>query len=319
MNRKILPAALVLVVAIFAISGCCGFFEHAGTPYNIAVSKSLNQNVSLFFTDKYGTRITSSEMLEWIYPQQRGLAPGTRYSFRFLFSNGTVAVPIYKEAVITANSDFPDFRINFYHSLPPANYTVELVVIEDDGGKAVAASNIIVYSAEQLQQEKSDYVMRNCSEFMAEGLKPYKPLVGPGENDTLYGCVRKIALERRYTDICRLMARLYSSNNSVFAVSDCIFATAVQTGDVSLCSQLQTTRQDVGLCRATIMNDWHECQKIECDLSCAIYDLDSQKDGCIKLFAIKKLDRKICDYIQKPDIRQSCLDFKYDYMTAHGN
>jgi hypothetical protein len=305
-----LPALFAIVFA-FLFLGCCGFSQTGATPYDLSVSSSPEQNVKVFFINKYGANITSSEAMEWIYPQQTGLAPGTRYSFRFVSSGGAVAVPLYEETVITADSSFPDFRISNFHSLPPDNYSVELVVIEGGKGRIAASSRILVYSEEQLKQEAKGYVMRSCSEFIGAEAAEYVPVRGPGENSTLYACVRRIALERNDAGICRLMLQLYAPNRSVFAVSDCIFDMALGTGNLSLCEQMPTTRQDVGLCRALIKNDWQECQRIQCDATCAIYSLDMQKDGCVKLYAIAKLDRAICDHIQGAGTRQSCLDFKY--------
>lgn len=303
-------SALSALLLVFLLAGCCSLLQGPGTPYNISIARSMEPGVHVFFTDKNGANITSSETAQWIYPQETGLAPGTRYSFRFVFPNGTVAIPVYQEGILTAGGSMPELSLNYYHGLPPANYAVEMVVIGNGSGTVAAASTILVYSDEQLQQEMEGQVMSNCSAFIGTEPGQYVSVAGPGQNDTLYGCARNIALERDDMSVCWLLMRLYA-NNSVFAVSDCISDLALATGNASMCGQLPRLQQDIGLCRALVKNDWHECQRITCDASCALYSLDFQKDGCLKMYAIDKRDRAVCGSIQDAATRQDCLGFNY--------
>jgi len=83
---------------------------------------------------------------ELVYPQEQGLARGTRYGFRILDSRRYVMIPlesIARARVGTGMEGSGAFNTP-YNPLPPGSYTVELIRVEDKRGFIVSRAEFSI-------------------------------------------------------------------------------------------------------------------------------------------------------------------------------
>jgi len=290
--------AVFIFLLIFVINGIIPHAPPSGL--ELSIYENISPDVNVFVLDNNKKEASSIDMEEWFFFQQRGLPKGTVYGFRVIDEKGYVSMPVY-ETFIAKTPDWVE-RNRYYHDLRPSNYTIELLVIENGIGIITARTNLSIFNSYLQRAELEKKIRDNCSHLMAE------PLVdrdGWSRESKIARCVTKIAVEQGNIDVCNLLFKLFNATNT----DDCIRDYAIATGDASVCDHTGMPKSR-GFCKAKVTNDWRECRKISCDISCAMEGLETQQDLCIQWYAIENRNASLCNEIKSAayNMKEICLN-----------
>ncbi len=299
------PLVAVSIVLLALALGCCGILDAFQAPpaaYNLTFSESIRPYVTVYVVDTNNRNITLVESQQWFYPVQRGLPNGTVYGFRLVSLDGSVVVPVNEN--FTAQpppAAVTEMGIQQYHGFAAGNYTIQVVAIRGSLGIIMAKTNITIYNANDAPPAIADAVARNCSAFI-----PQRKYVSRSEPNAslLYDCIRDLAVVENDPNVCKGLRGYF--NDTMWIEENCLIDVAEMTGNISACSGRMRIL-DTYICRAEILNDWHECQNMECDLSCAIESKETKIDLCIQGYGISNDDEDACNHISDEQYRLQCL------------
>lgn len=268
--------------------------EYNPDGFELNISESILPNVSVYVLDNNKKVITTIDENEFFFIQQRGLPPGTVYSFRVVGEHGEVLKPAFvKYTARDVDLDWIETN-DHYHQIRPGNQTVELLTIKDDIGTIVARTQLSVLNFDKIIRD-------TCSYLISE---PDVDENGWSRESKIAECVANIAVEFNRVDVCKRLYGIFNITNS----DNCIQNYAIATNDTSTCD-LMSMPKSKGFCKAKVTNNWIECKKISCDLSCAIESLETQQDLCIQWYAIENRNVSLCNEIKSQDLKTICLDF----------
>jgi len=272
---------------------------------NLTFSVALDPSLSLYAVDKDGARISSVNFGSWFYPVQRGLPPGTIYTFRLLDRYGSVVVPANENFTALAAADEPKFQfgVQQYQGFSQGKYTLELVKldIQNMHGAVVARANISVVRPYSASEENIGVISKNCSALLPPGNGAYASMDAPGARD-LSDCIRDLAISQNDVEICKGISN-YVNDSSIFGIDGCMGDYALNKSDLSLCAK-RYRAIDRALCRAEVLDNYHECDAFECDI---YWSCDQQREICLQNFAITDGNEALCRQVQDGDLRNRCL------------
>lgn len=307
MKLKFIVLIIFAVLAALFIIGAIPRPRPEGL--NLTVSEAISPYVQVFVLDTNKNAINSLETNVWFFFKQTGLAEGTTYGFRIISENGSVLMPVYE--TFTAKAVDWIEQNEYYYGLTPGEYTVELLTIEEDKGTIVARTNLSIFNAqeryEELERERMELqnmIVENCSYLMNE---PEIDADGWSRGYKVAKCVSEIASQNENIDACDTLIQRF--NMSTVEHEECIRTYAITTGDLSVCEKMSMPKGR-GFCKAKAAEDWTECRKITCDISCAMEALDVQQDLCIQWYAIETGNNSLCDEITSTayDMKNICYN-----------
>ncbi|MDD4353172.1 MAG: hypothetical protein PHN56_01805 [Candidatus Nanoarchaeia archaeon] len=250
---------------------------------NLSVSENISLNISVVVLDSNKEFMTIIDENEHFYIQQRGLAQGTIYGFRVINEKGEVLKPVY-ETYIARDNEWVEAN-NYYLQIRPGNQTIEVLIIENGNGIIVARNNILILNFESILAE-------GCGNLINE---PIVDADGWSREGKIGRCASNIAVNLSKVNLCDKLYPMF--NDSGAGYGECIMNYANITGNILACNKLSMPKS-VGFCKAKVTNDYTECQKIVCDFSCTIENIEIQKDLCIQWYAIENKNSSLCDIIQ---------------------
>jgi len=290
---------IFMVLLIFFFRG----LSYAPPPgLNLSISENISPNVTVFVLDQFGTTITSIETNDDFFPQQKGLEEGTVYGFRVIDNNREVSMPVY-ETFIARSSDWTGKEIGrrYYHGLRPSNYTVELLIINNDVGIIAARTNLSSFSLYEIRSEFEKKILNNCSYLMNE---PIVDVDGWSRDGKIARCAAKIGVEIENIYACDVLFKLFNVTNS----DECVTEYAIITGNKSVCDNTGMPKSR-GFCKAKVTKDWTECRKVSCDISCKMENLETQQDLCLLWYATENRNISLCNEIKSEayNMKEVCL------------
>lgn len=289
--KHILLSIGLVIFALIVIFIIKGMIPHKAPPgLNLSVSEALSPGVSVVVLNGDKKSVTSIDMNEHFYLQQKGLAEETTYGFRVIDSLGRVTMPVYETFTAKDPSSNWIESNKYYNNLAIANFTIELLVIQDDTGNIVARTNLTIFSLYQRRAELENLVRDNCSSLLAE------PLVdkdGWSRSGKLARCAAGVGAKQKDTFACNLIIKLFNSTD----LDECFTTYAILTGDTSACDKAGMPKSR-GFCKAKATKDWTECRKVSCDASCAMESLETQQDLCVQWYAIENRNASLCNEIK---------------------
>jgi hypothetical protein len=300
------PLAFLLLASL-SLSGCCSLFEPS-QPHGLelAVSERLDPSVSVFVLDPDQKRITSIEGYGLFFHQQSGLPEGTEYGFRVMRMDGSLIMPVYEtfkaKSPEQIKQDGMETGNRYYHDLQGGKYVLELLTIRGDEGTVVARMDFSSITRESLDAGRMDVVRIACANVTnisagasGEENKSYR--------DRIISCVTDAAVSMRDPETCGMIFRGFNIPNFQDV---CTTAYAYATGDISACDNNSMPKAR-GFCRAKVSKDWTECTRITCDVSCAMEDLDTQKDFCVQWYAVENRNASLCEEVKASHYREICV------------
>jgi hypothetical protein len=285
---------LVLIMSVI-LSGCVSNSENIDVS-RMSLSKNISPEFRIYVTDKYQNNITRIESIEYFFPQQAGLPEGTMYGFRLL-KDSEVIIPL-KDVFIAGRNKW-EVGSQPFHGIPPGDYVIELVKIENGTGTIVAQTGFSTYTRESRLEDWNRKMNEKCGQILdkVSGSLPQN------EFDLMMRdlgrCVADIAVEERNPEVCTLLANRNKSDER------CYIEYGIKSGDTSVCNRLGMPEL-VGYCRAVVMDDPSQCENIKCDFTCAFEPLENQIAVCLMMLASEKQDVMICDRIAVADIKDKC-------------
>jgi hypothetical protein len=285
------------------LAGCVGD-EPVPPPLNLNLSESPDPSAEVYVVGQDGSRITSTDSNQWFYPVQKGLPQGTSYGFRLLRADGSMAAPVNEN--FTAQSPekaVKELGVQQYQGFPVGNYVVELVEIQGDNGLVRARTNLTIHTAASLTGDAIAPIRENCSAFIAAA--PYESRDAVNAR-SLYDCTRDLAIAIRDPNVCFGLNSFFTSDISVFWVTDCRTDYAMKVGDAAMCDE-SSMPKGRGFCRAMVANDSSECMRITCDFSCTVESIEDQQDLCILWYGTAKADNSVCPMVRNEKYREQCL------------
>jgi len=148
-------------------------------------------------------------------------------------------------------------------------------------------------------KEGTDNITDCIENYVSAKLKNETDASCPQEGKEKIDCIMGLAKDANRAELCDPIRNI----DSVF-VDFCYNEVAIKTGDISLC---RGPPKSIGGCRAMVNNDWTECQRITCDMSCPFEDLETQKDYCVEGTGILMRDASICEHVNNSDLKNFCL------------
>lgn len=274
------------------------------------VSENLNPNATVFVLDQFRKTITSIETNDDFFPQQKGLAEGTVYGFRVMDENNVLIMPVY-ESFIAQGPDWTGWEIGgrYYYGLLPGNYSVELLVIENDTGIIIARTNLSSFSLYEQRAGIEKKVADNCSYLLAE---PVIDADGWSRETKIGKCAASVGVEIEDTYVCEILFKVF--NDSGVGFGECILSYAIISENISICDQAGMPKSR-GFCKAKVTNDWTQCRNVSCDSSCPFESLDTQIDLCISWYAVETRNATLCNEIKSNEynMKEACFN-----ITAEG-
>jgi hypothetical protein len=261
--------------------------------FELNVSESILPNVRVYVLDDNKNIMNVIDENEFFFIQQRGLPFGTVYSFRVVGERGEVLKPVY-ETYTARDADWVEAN-NYYLQIRPGNQTVELLTIKEGIGTIVARTNLSVLNFDKI-------IRNNCNHLISE---PAVDEDGWSRESKIAECVTNIAVKFNKIDICGWSYRIFNITNA----DDCIRNYAITTKDISVCD-FTSMPKSRGFCKAKVTDNWIECRKISCDISCAMESLETQQDLCIQWYAIENRNAILCNEIksQAYNMKEVCLN-----------
>lgn len=301
MHLKLL---LCIILFIFLIM----FFLNGLTPsitppgLNLSISENISSSIRVFVLDSNKNVVTSIEISEHFFLQQKGLPEGTTYGFRIINMEGNVVMPVYE----TFTSKTPDWieQNKYYHNLAPGKYMIELLTVKDSNGTIIARTNLSTFSMEAQRAELEKIIINRCGNLTNE---PVVDANGWSREGKIGECGAKAGAELENVDACSILLKLF--NITTMGYEECVRAYALTTGDILACD-LTGMPKSRGFCKAKATKDWTECRKITCDISCAMEGLETQQDLCIQWYAIENRNATLCNEIKSTaySMKDICLN-----------
>lgn len=120
-------------------------------------------------------------------------------------------------------------------------------------------------------------------------------------------CVSNIASEIGKVHVCDKLYGIF--NDTGVGFGECLINYAVTTGDISAC-ELSGMPKSRGFCKAKATGDYTECQKITCDISCSMENLEAQQGLCLLWFATESKNASLCNIIQSDayNMKEICFN-----------
>jgi hypothetical protein len=305
MRLKYIFLSILLVVFIFVlIFFLRGLSYPAPLGLNLSISENISPNVNVFVLDQFGKTITAIEVNDDFFPQQKGLEEGTVYGFRVIDDKMEVSMPVY-ETFIANGPDWTGWEIGkrYYHGLRPSNYTVELLIIENNTGIIIARTNLSSFNLYEQRAEIEKKIMDNCSYLMNE---PLVDVDGWSREGKIGKCAANVGVEIENIYACDILFKLF--NDSGVGFGECVLDYAIIIGNTSICDHAGMPKSR-GFCKAKVTKDWTECRKVSCDISCKIESLETQQDFCILWYATENRNVSLCEEIKTEayNMKESCL------------
>lgn len=294
--------AIFLLLLFFFLRGLTSNTPPSGL--DLSISENISPDVNVFVLDQFRKVITSIEINDAFFPQQKGLDEGTVYGFRVIDEKGEVSMPVYETFIANAPgwTGWETGR-RYYHGLRPSNYIIELLVIKNGIGTITSRANLSSFSSYLQRAEFEKTIFDNCSHLMAE---PIVDADGWSRESKIGKCAAKVGIELGSVDACNMLFKLF--NDSGVGSGECIINYAISTGDISVCDSAGMPKSR-GFCKAKVTKDWRECRKVLCDISCTMEGLETQQDLCIQWYAIENRNASLCNEIKSTayNMKEGCL------------
>jgi len=262
--------------------------------FELNISENIMPDVKIYVLDDNKNSMSVIDENDFFFIQQKGLPLGTFYGFRVVSEHGEVLKPVYE--IYTAKGDDWVEANNYYLQIRPGNQTIEVLTIEDGIGTIVARANLSVFNFDRIIRDTCDYLMS-------------EPVVDEGgwsRESKIVDCVANIAVNFSKVDICGRLYRIFNITTPTIT-DDCIRDYAITAKDTLVCD-LASMPKSRGFCKAKVTNNWIECKKISCDISCAMENLETQQDLCIQWYAIENRDATLCNEIKNQAYKEICLN-----------
>lgn len=281
--------AIFMLLLIFLFVSNSNDYNPDGFELNI--SENIMPDVKIYVLDKNKNSMSVIDENDFFFIQQRGLPLGTVYGFRVVSERGEVLKPVYE--IYTAKGDDWVEANNYYLQIRPGNQTIEVLTIKDDIGTIVARTDLSVFNFDRIIRD-------TCSYLISE---PVVDENGWSRESKIVDCVANIAVNFSKVDICGRLYRIFNITTEDY----CITNYAITTKDTSVCD-LTSMPKSRGFCKAKVTNNWIECKKISCDISCTMENLETQQDLCIQWYAIENRDATLCNEIKDQAYKEICLN-----------
>jgi len=272
---------------------------------NLSVSENISLNVNVFILDQFRNTITSIEVNDDFFPQQKGLEEGTVYGFRVIDDKGEVSMPVYETFIATA-PDWTGWEIGgrYYHGLRPSNYTIELLIIKNNTGTIIARTNLSSFNLYEQRAEFERIIINRCGNLTNE---PVVDVDGWSRESKIGKCAANVGVEIGNIYACDILFKLF--NDTGVGSGECIINYAVITGNASICDHAGMPKSR-GFCKAKVTKDWTECRKVSCDISCKMESLETQQDLCILWYATENRNVSLCNEIKSTayNMKEICLN-----------
>jgi len=277
-----------IIILVFFLKS---IFHNPPLELNLTISENISPDVKVFILNSNKKEISLIDENDFFFLQQRGLQKETVYGFRVVDVHGEVIKPVY-ETFTAKTSDWVE-QNKYYRYIRPGNQTVELLTIKDDIGTIVARTDLSVFNFDRIIRD-------TCSYLISE---PVVDENGWSRESKIANCVINIAVKFSRVDMCGWLYRIFNITNT----DDCIRNYAITTKDTSVCD-LTSMPKSKGFCKAKVTNNWIECRKISCDISCAMESLETQQDLCIQWYAIENRNAILCNEIKSQAYKEICLN-----------
>jgi hypothetical protein len=281
---------IFIVLSIFFLRG----ISYNPPPgLNLSISENISPDIGVFILDNNNKEIVLIDENDFFFFQQRGLPKGKFYGFRVVDEHGEVIKPVY-ETFTAKTSDWVE-QNKYYHHIRLGNQTLELLTIEGNIGTIVARTKLSVFNFDRIIRD-------TCSYLISE---PIIDKDGWSRESKIAECVTNIAVKFGKVDMCGRSYKIFNITNT----DDCIRNYAITTKDTSVCD-LTGMPKSRGFCKAKVTNNWIECRKISCDISCAMESLETQQDLCIQWYAIENRNASLCNEInsQAYSMKEICFN-----------
>jgi len=274
---------LIAMVILFCGCVCDPPDRSKMEPLYLTVTEALDVQASLYAYSKYGSNLGAVNGDDYFALGEIGLPEGTLHGFRFIGSNGSVAIPLYREIIMKAGEK----EGVEYYGVPDDDYIVELVKINGSAGTIVARMNLSVYDGPTFDMMSRDNLRRRCTGMKGEAFKDCAmSLVRAGNCSGLGGGMLESCVSRLEDILSHSTVKTACDNATQDGLKDCIEKATERCGeDTCLCLQNRDDAQVAGHLTERCGNLTGDVKPGERDL---LYD-------CMENLAVEDKNIRICD------------------------